>query len=136
MKILPAAILTAFFGAAALGQGWEGHSMLVELDVFSGRPNPEWTLTAAEAAKLEVITTSLPVAAAPPPSFEGLGYRGIVVRNPADSGWSLVAFRDTVRIRTQGKSEVRADPEAKVERWLLGTAGHAVDPALLTRLGY
>lgn len=109
--------------------------MLIELDIFSGRPNPTWTLTSAEAVELESITTSLPVADAPPP-FDGLGYRGIVVRNPAEPGWSLVAFRDTVRIRTQEEIEVRADPEARVERWLLGTAGYAVDPALLTRLGY
>ena len=110
--------------------------MRIELDVFSGRPNPEWTLTAAEAAELEAMTASLPVAAALPPPFDGLGYRGIVARNPADPGWSLVAFRDTVRVLTPEGSEVRADPDATVERWLLGTAGGAVDPALLARLGY
>lgn len=136
MKTLPAVILAASFGAAALGQGGEGHSIRIELDMFSGRPNPVWTLTAAEAAELEAMTASLPVVAAPAPPFDGLGYRGIVARNPADSGWSLVAFRDTVRIRTLEGSEVRADPDARVERWLLGTAGDAVDPALLARLGY
>lgn len=136
MKALPVLFLAAFFCAAAEGQGGEGHLMRIELDVFSGRPNPGWMLTEAEAAELEAMMASLPVAVAPPPPFDGLGYRGIVARKPADRGWSLVAFRDTVRIRTLEGSEVRSDPEARVERWLLGTAGDAVDPDLLARLGY
>ena len=110
--------------------------MRIELDVFSGRPNPEWTLTAAEAAELETMAAALPIADAPPPPFEGLGYRGIVARYPADPGWSLVAYRDTVRIRTLEGSEVREDPDARVERWLISTAGDAVDAGLLARLGY
>lgn len=136
MNTLPALVLAAFFGAAAEIQGGEGRSMRVELDVFSGRPNPVWSLTATEAAELLAMTLSLQVVAAPPPPFDGLGYRGIVVRNSVDPEWSLVAFRDTVRIITLEGSEVRSDPDAKIERWLLGTAGDAVDPALFGRLGY
>jgi hypothetical protein len=110
--------------------------MRVELDIFSGRPNPEWTLTDAEATELKTMTASLPVAAASPPLFDGLGYRGIVVRDPGDPNWSLVALRDIVWIRTLEGSEVRSDPDAGIERWLLGAAGDAVNPALLERLGY
>ncbi|MCA8882118.1 MAG: hypothetical protein KDA73_19670 [Rhodobacteraceae bacterium] len=110
--------------------------MRVELDLFSGRPNPGWTLTAAEGAELEAMTASLPIMVKPPPRFDGLGYRGIVVRKPADPGWSLVAFRDTVRVRSEKGSEVRADPDAAVERWLLRKAGDAVDPDMLARIGY
>jgi hypothetical protein len=132
---LPALFLAAFIVAAADGRAGEGDWMRVELDMFSGRPNPEWTLTAAEATALKTMTAALQVAAAPPPP-DGLGYRGIVVRDPVDPGWSLVAFRDTVWIQTPEGSEVRSDPDARIERWLLGAAGNAVDPALLARLGY
>lgn len=135
-RTLIALFLAAFFVPTADVGAGEGDWMRVELDIFSGRPNPEWTLTAAEAAELKTMTSSLQVAAAPPRPFDGLGYRGIVVRDPVDAGWSLIAFRDTVRILTLEGSEVRSDPDARIERWLLGAAGDAVDPALLARLGY
>lgn len=109
--------------------------MHVELDMFSGRPNLEWTLTAAEATALRAMVAALRLDAAPPP-FDGLGYRGLVVRDPTDPEWRLVAFRQSVRIRTAEGHEVRSDPDARIERWLLGAAGAALDPALLARLGY
>ncbi len=57
----------------------------VELDIFSGRPNPHWTLGSEQADKLqsqlrelvpvrELVPTELPE----PP---GLGYRGFVITN-------------------------------------------------------
>jgi hypothetical protein len=135
-RTLSAFFLAAFFGAAADGRSEERDWMRVELDIFSGRTNPEWTLTDTEATELKTMAAALPVAAASPPPFDGLGYRGIVVRDPVDPYWSLVAFRDIVWIRTLEGSEVRSDPDAGIERWLLGAAGDAVNPALLERLGY
>ena len=52
----------------------------VELDVFSGRPNPEWPLTVAEAESLEARLEDLPRSAAPAPATK-LGYRGFIVRD-------------------------------------------------------
>jgi hypothetical protein len=52
--------------------------MIVELDVFSGRPNPRWQLDEARARQLEALHHQLPAAtevAAEPP---GLGYRGFL----------------------------------------------------------
>lgn len=51
--------------------------MTVELDVFSGRPNPQWTLTQTEAARVEELLQDLPPAekAVEP----ALGYRGFVM---------------------------------------------------------
>lgn len=53
--------------------------MEVELDAFSGRPNPVWTVTADEAAALRALlaTSGAPV----PAPAEGLGYRGFVLRD-------------------------------------------------------
>src|SRR5437773_4975501 len=70
----------------------------VELDIFSGRPNPGWTLSAADAA------TSHNMAAALTPASEQayaarLGYRGISISLPNDAGevtwraWDHVAQR-------------------------------------------
>ncbi len=55
--------------------------MTVELDVFSGRPNPAWKLSPAESAKLAEMLKDIP------PSQMvgaegGLGYRGFVLSNP------------------------------------------------------
>jgi hypothetical protein len=58
-----------------------GDTVDVELDVFSGQPNPHWKPTEDEAAALANRLRELPEAAdsAEPP---GLGYRGFVVHNP------------------------------------------------------
>ncbi|HLL90469.1 MAG TPA: hypothetical protein VK324_14310 [Tepidisphaeraceae bacterium] len=56
--------------------------MVVELDIFSGRPNPTWTLPAEECAGVEAL-----IAAASPASgrvtLPGLGYRGFIIDGPA-----------------------------------------------------
>lgn len=53
--------------------------VVVELDVFSGRPNPQWRLPPPARARLfELLrATNTPAAGAVLP---GLGYRGLVVR--------------------------------------------------------
>jgi hypothetical protein len=56
--------------------------MRIELDVFSGRPNPSWQMTAEESAEFRHRTSSLPKTEKL--SDEGgLGYRGFVI---SDSG--------------------------------------------------
>ena len=56
----------------------------VELDVFSGRPNPSWTLTPAQGVKLRQLLRAvrdLPKAhKRGPPAEPGLGYRGLILR--------------------------------------------------------
>lgn len=52
----------------------------VELDVFSGRPNPSWRLRAAERDQLFGLlraTKELGAVSTAPP---GLGYRGLILR--------------------------------------------------------
>lgn len=134
--ILPTLALVACFAMAAEGQGGAGTELQVELDVFSGRPNPAWTLPRAQGAELDALIGQLPAMAAPDAPFDGLGYRGVVVRDPARPGWSLVAMGDVVRVASGDGSKAYSDIGASVERWLLDRAGEAVDPALLARLGY
>lgn len=55
----------------------------VELDIFSGRPNPKWVLSEEEEKELLNIILSDPTEISPVYTSEvqfGLGYRGLIVR--------------------------------------------------------
>ncbi|MDX6448354.1 MAG: hypothetical protein QOG29_1140 [Gaiellaceae bacterium] len=86
--------------------------MVVELDVFSGRPNPRWELDEPTANPLRRLLSQLTVAGVTPPEPPGLGYRGFVV---ADDGRELRAYNGYVT----GSDVVLADPARAVERFLL-----------------
>lgn len=52
----------------------------VELDVFSGRPNPSWELNASESGELLKQLSPLPEEDKNKAEFfDGLGYRGFVI---------------------------------------------------------
>jgi hypothetical protein len=56
----------------------------VELDIFSGRPNPQWLFPAAAVRRVvEQVMRSPDSFPAPP--VPGLGYRGFIVSNPPGS---------------------------------------------------
>lgn len=93
--------------------------MEVTLDVFSGRPNPSWTLSPEEAeelaGKLEDLPPSDRSAAA-----DDLGYRGFVVTGLQDPTGSpsqvhVVGGIVTVRSDVGARSYVDA---GEIERWL------------------
>jgi hypothetical protein len=54
--------------------------MTVELDVFSGRPNPQWALSVAEAARVWQLLEGLPETEPDKPE-PALGFRGFIVRD-------------------------------------------------------
>ena len=56
----------------------------IELEIFSGRPNPAWQLDDAEAGQLLALLDDLPEAASP--QRADLGYRGFVVKRSNDDG--------------------------------------------------
>jgi hypothetical protein len=87
--------------------------MLVELDVFSGRPNPRWELDEPAADELRRLLRRLTVAAATPPEPPGLGYRGFVV---TDDGREFRVHNGYV----SGSGVLRVDPARSVEQFLLG----------------
>jgi hypothetical protein len=106
----------------------------VELDAFSGRPNPRWRLTEAQAAEFLALFHKLPPARVRAPTNGGLGYRGFVLRG---DGGTLAGF-DEVRIdrgvvlaRRANDEEMFSDPQLDLERWLLASArGHVDEPVL------
>jgi hypothetical protein len=52
--------------------------MHIEIDVFSGRPNPTFDIGTPESEELEKLMTELPQVDANPPE-PGLGYRGFII---------------------------------------------------------
>jgi hypothetical protein len=86
--------------------------MLVELDVFSGRPNPRWELDETRSRKLRQLQSRLKAtsrARAEPPA---LGYRGFWY---SDATGRVRAYRGHVEIA----GAVFADPSFSIERYLL-----------------
>jgi hypothetical protein len=98
----------------------------VELDVFSGRPNPTWNLTESQCAEIEQNIAQLPEAVGKSvPSPPALGYRGLIIHyeNQQGVGESIRIYRGLVhstRLQLQ-------DPDRNLEKWLLNTGRKLVD---------
>lgn len=113
-------------------------TMQVEIDLFSGRPNPVWDLTAAEVPALRARLEALP-AGAPAALPNRLGYRGLragplevkpgaaepVSANPIialDVGGGVIKAT-----RRDGTEVYLMDTGRSVECWLLTVAQGRVD---------
>lgn len=96
-------------------------STQVELDIFSGREAPNWSLSAAEVKALLQMMSRLP-STAPTEFRDNLGYRGFTVKLPASlSGItsSIKVFEGIIRYQTDNQIKFFTDSERQVERWLL-----------------
>jgi hypothetical protein len=93
----------------------------VELDIFSGMPNPTWVLTDAEADSFVERLAAVPRAAATELSGN-LGYRGFIVQVTQGTDTELIRIQTgTVHI-TKGATNVYGhDKDRELERWLLNT---------------
>lgn len=97
----------------------------VEVDLFSGRPNPRFALDEGAAAELSRRLAVLPGEAVPAPAGEApLGYRGVRVRFP--DGVEISAANGLV-MRQDGRTMGWfADPGRRLEAWLLERAAAAL----------
>ena len=93
----------------------------VELDIFSGMPNPTWVLTDAEAGSFLKKLAELPPAS--PTKLSGnLGYRGLVVHVTQGADTQLIYVQNRIVHIVKGTMDVYAyDDDRKMERWLLNT---------------
>jgi len=98
----------------------------VELDVFSGQPNPTWNLSESQCAEIEQHIDQLPETTGEslqsPPA---LGYRGLTIHYENQQG-----VRETIRIYrgiVQSERLQLRDADRKVEKWLLSTGHDLVD---------
>lgn len=102
----------------APGSGGPAGPVRVTLGLYSGRADPAWTLTDAEAAILETVLAALPGAVGEPP-VGGLGYHGFTIDRP---GSTVVAFRGAVAAPGDGRRAFLADPALTIERFLAETS--------------
>jgi hypothetical protein len=97
----------------------------VVLGIYSGRPDPEWVLTAEQVAVLDAEIAMLPDATGTPPAG-GLGYRGFTVTRP---GSTFVAYGGTVAPPGDAARPFKLDQGRVVERFLLETGRAQLAPA-------
>jgi len=104
-------------------------SVRVTADIFSGRPNPEWTLNESQIAQL---ANQLRDAFAAPPLRahipDGLGYRGLIVTSDDSRVPTYVRVHRNVVTR----DDATFHPAADVETFLVRTAGDALPPGLVS----
>lgn len=86
--------------------------MIVEIDLFSGRPNPRWQVDDGVRREVEAIEERLKPAVGREMDLPGLGYRGFVY---AGDGVSRRAFGEML----EREGIVFDDPERAIERLLL-----------------
>jgi len=101
----------------------ESFDVQVTLDVFSGRPNPSWFLSADEEQELVRRLQGLPSGHGPSPEGD-LGYRGfrLVARAPKSNLPSeVIVTKGTVAIRDNGATRHYQDANG-IEAWLLDQA--------------
>jgi hypothetical protein len=105
--------------------------MEVEVDLFSGRPNPRFRLTPEAASDLSRRLARLPSAPRGARVSEGLGYRGLrlTTENLDDPFAEVVVSNGLVLVRDQhGQELALADPERSLERWLAEVGAPSLDP--------
>lgn len=106
--------------------------MQVELDAFSGRPNPRWELAGPEVSELTKQLRELKPSQGRANTFEGLGYRGFVIRTDSEE---IRVYRGVVVIERGGHEERLDDSGRTLERWLFHSAQGHVDEAVLQYIG-
>jgi hypothetical protein len=116
---------TASQGADSIASNVE-----VELDIFSGRPNPVWTLSGVERTQFLEKLAALP--GAPPLELAtNLGYRGFILRITNSAEQSVVRIqRGKVHVVRAGKDLYYTDPNRGLERWLLQSGRASLDPSI------
>ena len=98
---------------------------VVTMGIYSGRPDPTWTLTSDEALTLSNIFASLPNVTGTPP-VGGLGYHGFTI---ALRSGPQIAYRGAIAAPGEGTRAMMSDPTRSIERFLLETSKSHVTAA-------
>ena len=109
--------------------------MHVELNIFSGRPNPGWNLTTPERDELSKMLEHLSPSGAKTmlQGGGGLGYSGFRVsagQDKADSVSDITIYRGIVSFGSGSGKQVLSDPSRNLEHWLLQTGKAHLDQKL------
>lgn len=105
--------------------------MHVEVDAFSGRPNPHWNLSHQETQEFLELFQNLPQSGAEESVKQDLGYRGLVLtamKEETGGYEKLVVSNGIVLASGVNKSQQFTDQGRSLERWLLQKGkGHMPD---------
>lgn len=109
----------------------------VELDVFSGRPNPIWPLTEKEVIILSAMIDTLQKTS-PTKPIDNLGYRGFIVHGfdtVTGSVTTIRVYKNTIVYETDNVTHVYfTDVNRQIERFLLATAERYLDRELYSHM--
>jgi hypothetical protein len=94
--------------------------------IFSGRPDPTWTIDQRTARRLEKLWASLPPWPGPVPGGPVLGYRGCFVKSSDSREW--FTYGGVATLRAHGSSESRRDKDQRFEKLLLTSAPKGIIP--------
>ena len=103
----------------------------VELDIYSGLPNPTWTIAPALASDLEGRIASLNSSREISECPQNLGYRGFIVQSldaQSNSIQTLHACRGVIKVTDAIGSRYYVDPQRQIELWLLASSALAQPP--------
>jgi hypothetical protein len=96
-------------------------NMRVELDVFSGRPNPTWDLSSAEVTEFTKFLINL-TPNSQPLTEVGLGYRGFIISNTTNIAGSIPkevrVYNGVIRINDGSATKDYIDNNHQLELWL------------------
>lgn len=93
----------------------------VEIDIFSGMPNPTWVLTNAEADNFVKQLAAVSQTSATELSGH-LGYRGFIVQVMQGADTQLIRIQTgTIHISEDPTNVYACDEDRELERWLLNT---------------
>jgi hypothetical protein len=93
----------------------------VELDIFSGNPNPTWILSDADGVLFIKKLTTLQETTAKKLS-NNLGYRGFIAKVVDETEESLVQIQNgTIQLSQNDINVYYSDQNRDLERWLLNT---------------
>lgn len=111
----------------------------VELDIFSGMPNPKWTLSETEEKILLDMIISDPTQISPVHTQEeqfGLGYRGLIVREVKKNGgiWDRTNRTLERQIPLEFRIGSKRAKNASAAEWLLQTSKDHVDSGVTDEL--
>jgi hypothetical protein len=122
-------ILVLLFSPPLGDQQSKGGRMQIELDVFSGRPNPTWALNDEEAKEFLSKFKLLTVSDSDKPLYDGLGYRGFKATGFQD--YDAVRVWNGIVEATRGEKTSRWNDRGKsLEKYLLRIAKDHIDEGI------
>jgi hypothetical protein len=105
----------------------------VELEIYSGKPNPNWSLSKEMILDLLQRLRALEPSGTAPVEFDGLGYRGVRASLEDNSRLtaSLIVSRGAVTILRDSHQSWYRDDGRQLELWLVRTGANIVSSDVL-----